>query len=130
MKHIGKELYDIIERKHLIKKDIAEKAGLTPVYLSAIMRKDDISCSLLDRICKVVGVAPAYFFNDSPENFPYEDNAAVDIDTAKLQMKVAAMEEKINLLESLLKTKDELLAEKDRYISAVTARSNFNNSVK
>lgn len=64
MKHIGKELNQIIGEKRLIKKDIAEKIGITPEYFSQIMRKSSIDCELLERICKVVNISPAYFFDD------------------------------------------------------------------
>lgn len=48
----------------MIKKDIAEKIGITPEYFSQIMRKSSIDCELLERICKVVNISPAYFFDD------------------------------------------------------------------
>ena len=48
----------------MIKKDIAEKIGITPEYFSQIMRKNSIDCELLERICKVVKISPAYFFDD------------------------------------------------------------------
>ena len=79
MKNIGTELYAIIEQKKLVKKEIADKLGITPVYLSAIMKKESIDCKLLERICKVIGVSPAYFFDDYAGGDatipPYTDNS-------------------------------------------------------
>lgn len=79
MKNIGTELYSIIEQKKLVKKEIADKLGITPVYLSAIMKKESIDCKLLERICKVIGVSPAYFFDDYAGGDatipPYTDNS-------------------------------------------------------
>lgn len=64
MKHIGKELNQIIDEKRLVKKEIAEQIGMTAVNFSQVLRKDSIDCELLERICKVVKVSPAYFFDD------------------------------------------------------------------
>lgn len=64
MKHIGHELFNIIEQKKLVKKQVAEQTGITPVYFSAIMRKDSIDAELLERICKAICISPAYFFDD------------------------------------------------------------------
>lgn len=68
MKHIGHELLNVIEQNKLVKKEVAEQVGITPVYLSAILRKKSIHAELLERICNVIGVSPAYFFDDYTEN--------------------------------------------------------------
>lgn len=114
MKHIGKELYSLIERKGLVKRALANQIDITPVYLSAIMRKDDISCSMLEKICKAIGVPPSYFFDDTTVVVD-----STDVESGKMEsaIQLARLREKVANLETILALKDGLLAEKERLIS-------------
>ncbi len=64
MKHLGNEIKRLINEKHLVKKDIADALGYTPTGLSVILRKETFDCALLVRICEIIGVSPAIFFED------------------------------------------------------------------
>ena len=110
MKHIGHELFSIIEQKKLVKKEIAEQVGITPVYLSAIMRKDSIDAELLEKICKAVGVTPAYFFYD------YKEDTASSPTTAAPSAGITQGE--VDLLKSML-------AEKERTIKILMQAKGF-----
>ena len=104
MKHIGHELFNIIEQKKLVKKEIAEQVGITPVYFSAIMRKDSIDAELLERICKVIGVSPAYFFDDYTEN----RNIIGDVNNTAIMgvASVSISQGEVVLLKSMLEEKE------------------------
>lgn len=104
MKHIGHELYNIIEQKRLIKKEVAEQVGITPVYFSAIMRKDSIDAELLERICKVIGVSPAYFFDDYAE----DKNIISDVNNPTIMGggAVSISQGEVDLLKSMLEEKE------------------------
>ena len=49
MKNIGPELNRIMTERRIVRKDIAKEVGITPTYLSAIVRKNSIDCELLDK---------------------------------------------------------------------------------
>lgn len=99
MKHLGNEIKRLIDEKHLVKKDIADALGYTPTGLSAILRKQSIDCALLVRICEIIGVSPAIFFQDG-------DSPSVTQPTAK---------EYATLLQ--------LLSEKERTIQILLAQN-------
>lgn len=63
MKNIGPELNRIMTERRIVRKDIAKEVGITPTYLSAIVRKNSIDCELLDKICKAIGISASYFFD-------------------------------------------------------------------
>ncbi|MBQ7941118.1 MAG: helix-turn-helix transcriptional regulator [Muribaculaceae bacterium] len=103
MKHIGQELFNIIEQKKLIKKEIAKQIGITPVYFSAIMRKDSIDAELLERICKAISVSPAYFFDDYTENKNVIGD--VSISQGEVDLLKSMLEEKERTIKILMQAK-------------------------
>ena len=114
MKHIGHELFSIIEQKKLIKKEIADKVGITPVYFSAIMRKDSIDAELLERICKAIGITPAYFFDDFNDsknitgdvsNTAIGGIASVNISQGEVDLLKSMLEEKERTIKILMQAK-------------------------
>lgn len=104
MKHIGQELFNIIEQRRLVKKEIAERVGITPVYFSAIMRKGSIDAELLEKICNAIGVSPAYFFDDYVENesIVCDGNNAVGMRAVS----AAISQREIELLKLMLEEKE------------------------
>lgn len=114
MKHIGHELFHIIEQKKLVKKEIAEQVGITPVYFSAIMRKESIDAELLERICRAIGVSPAYFFDDYKENNNHigdvnatavMGSASVNISQGEIDLLKSMLEEKERTIKILMQAK-------------------------
>ena len=116
MKHIGHELFNIIEQKKLVKKEVAEQIGITPVYLSAIMRKDSIDAELLERICKAIGVSPAYFFDD----YKGDSNQISDVNATAV-MGVAS----VNISQGEVDLLKSMLAEKERTIKILMQSKGF-----
>lgn len=104
MKNIGAELKKLIEEKHLVKKELAAELGITPTYLSAIMRKESIDCMLLDRICHIIGVSPSYFFYDAASVSVSNVKAATVIGNANAAVTITAGE--VSALKELLKEKE------------------------
>ena len=66
MKSIGKTLKAILRMKNMPQVEFAKLLKLTPSYISAICNNDDMTCSRLDEICKLLDVNPAIFFDDTP----------------------------------------------------------------
>ena len=63
MKQIGKELEIIIRQRGILKNSLAKELGITPTWLSKLFQKNSIDCALLDKICGIIGISPAYFFD-------------------------------------------------------------------
>ncbi|MDE6717867.1 MAG: helix-turn-helix domain-containing protein [Muribaculaceae bacterium] len=123
MKHAGRELYRIIEEKRLIKKDLADKIGITPTYFSHLMNKASFDSELLEKVSKAVGVSPGYFFDD----WPCDDYRVRDIHNGTVigdaTVNVGSTQEfRIRELESVLK-------EKERLIQVLLKQSGMDNVV-
>ncbi len=114
MKNIGTELKKLIEEKHLVKKDLAAELGITPTYLSAIMRKESIDCLLLDRICNVIGVSPSYFF---------DDDASVSVSNVKATSVIGNANAAVTITANEVSALKELLKEKERTIQILLAQT-------
>lgn len=118
MKHIGNELYRICEKKRLVKKDIADTIGISAVYFSGILRKASIDAGLLEKICKAIGITPAYFFDD----YTRED-ADVQRNTAAQVQERQSDKKEIEMLR-------EMLAEKERTIKILMKAKGFSEEQK
>lgn len=114
MKNIGAELKKLIEEKHLVKKDLATELGITPTYLSAIMRKESIDCMLLDRICQIIGVSPAYFF---------DDEASVNVSNVRASTFIGNANAAVTITANEVAALKELLKEKERTIQILLAQT-------
>lgn len=114
MKNIGTELKRLIEEKHLVKKDLAAELGITPTYLSAIMRKESIDCLLLDRICSIIGVSPSYFF---------DDDASVSVSNVKATTVIGNANAAVTITANEVSALKELLKEKERTIQILLAQT-------
>ncbi|MBQ7689842.1 MAG: helix-turn-helix transcriptional regulator [Muribaculaceae bacterium] len=114
MKNIGNELKRLIEEKRLVKKDLAAELGITPTYLSAIMRKESIDCSLLNRICTLIGVSPSHFF---------DDDASVSVSNVKATTVIGNANAAVTITANEVSALRELLKEKERTIQILLAQT-------
>lgn len=114
MKNIGNELKRLIEEKRLVKKDLAAELGITPTYLSAIMRKESIDCSLLDRICGLIGVSPSYFF---------DDEAGINVSSVHASTVIGNANAAVTITANEVAALKELLKEKERTIQILLAQT-------
>lgn len=113
MRHVGEEIYRIIEEKHLVKKDVANKIGMSYANLATIKNKSTIDCQLLENICKVIGVSPSYFFDDYQGNNKIGDvntnvgvgSATVNISQGEAEMLRQMIAEKERTIQILLRSK-------------------------
>ena len=110
MKNIGAELKKLIEEKRLVKKEL----GITPTYLSAIMRKESIDCSLLDRICNIIGVSPSYFF---------DEDASVSVSNVRATTVIGNANAAVTITAGEVSALKELLKEKERTIQILLAQT-------
>lgn len=114
MKHIGQELFKIIERKGLVKRQIALAVGIDPSRFSSLKHSNDLRCEELENICKQVGISPGYFFDDWPgDGLTIRDitNSSVNGD-ATVNISKNDMEN----FKHIIETQRELIAEKERFI--------------
>lgn len=67
---LGDKIKSLREAKKLDQKDIAEKAGITPAYLSQIEKniRKNPSTRVLNKIADALGVSVDEFFKDEPIN--------------------------------------------------------------
>lgn len=64
MKHLGNLIKNHIETNRLVKKTVAEAAGVSPTYLSTLFNQDSMDCKLYEKICHAIGLSPAAGFDD------------------------------------------------------------------
>ena len=116
MKHVGHELYQIIDKKKLVKKQLAEKIGMEPSQFNQLMHRESMDARLLERICKVLNISPGYFFDDWPsEKYTIgEIHNQTVIGDANVNIG-----QNVKHLESMLAEKDRLIAEKERLIKVL-----------
>lgn len=133
MKHNGQLLHALIKRKRLVKKEVAEKMGISPVYLSKMFKMDTLNTGQLEKICSVIEEDPAQFFDYRGSQ---EAGLIKIVDDIQPQSVIETHEHKspfisgqsgsneaLYLIERLLqekeriiKIKDQLLEEKDKMI--------------
>ena len=120
MKHIGQELYYIIEKKQLVKRRLAKKLGIDPSRFSALMHNESMDAALLEKICKELEISPGYFFDDWPsDKYTIGDitNQTV-IGDANINIG-----DNIKHLEIALEAKDRLIEEKERTIKLLCEKA-------
>ena len=93
------------------------RVGITPTYLSAIVRKNSIDCELLDKICKAIGISASYFFDDTHCNHVSDISATTLFGNAN-----------VNITQGEVKMLKELLAEKERTIKILMAERNIDRA--
>lgn len=109
MKHVGNEADMIIRRKRLKKKDIAEKMGITDVYLSQIFKKESIDASLLEKLSQAIRVPITYWFeiNDfANQSIANGDGSAASVYGNATAGELADKDKEIEHLKQLLEEKE------------------------
>lgn len=107
MLHIGSEIKKVIEENHLVKQDVAQKLGVTPTYLTRMFKLEDMRCSSLDKVCKVIGLSAAHIF---------EQNEQVQVQNVSANSLIGDAKAELNITPGEVATLRELLAEKERTI--------------
>ncbi|MBR5030877.1 MAG: hypothetical protein IKT03_05550 [Muribaculaceae bacterium] len=118
MKKIGPELDRIITEKGVIKKNVAEKLGITPTYFSRLLKSDTMDCLMLDNICRIIGVSPAVFFDNN--------EPTVNIGGANATSVIGNASAIVNITQGEISALRELLAEKERTIQILLQKSGQN----
>lgn len=120
MKHIGRELYQIIEKKRLVKRHIAQAIDMDPSRFNQLMHRESLDAKLLEKICIAIGISPGYFFDDWPSD-KYtigEINNQTVIGDANVNIG-----QSLKHLEIALEAKDKLIEEKERLIKILSEKS-------
>lgn len=112
MKHIGQTLKKHIEDNNLVKKDVAEKAGISRSHLSTLFTQDTCDALLLEKVCLAAGLHPGSMFDvpDSVQRQFCDIQAQAFLGTAMVNINQAES------LKEILAAKDRLIEEKERTI--------------
>jgi transcriptional regulator with XRE-family HTH domain len=107
MKHVGKEIYNIIKNKNIKQKDVAKMLNMSTVNLSKIFKKESIDASLLEKITKTLHISIEDFFNEEKSLILEEPQATYKAENkcancARLEKIVAVQERLIDRLEGEL----------------------------
>lgn len=113
MLHIGNEIKKVIEQNHLVKQEVAEKLGVTPTYLTRMFHLEDMKCSSLDRVCKVIGLSAAHIF---------EQESQVNVQNVSANTVIGPATAELNVTPGEVATLRELLAEKERTIQILLGK--------
>ena len=113
MLHIGTEIKKVIEQNHLVKQDVAQQLGITPTYLTRMFKLEDMRCSSLDRVCKVIGLSAAHIF---------EQESAVNVQNVSANSLIGNARAELNVTPGEVATLRELLEEKERTIQILLAQ--------
>ncbi len=113
MLHIGNEIKKAIEENHLVKQDVAEKLGISPTYLTRMFKLEDMRCSSLDKVCKVIGLSAAHIF---------EQNEQVQVQNVSANSFIGDARAELNVTPGEVATLRKLLEEKERTIQILLAQ--------
>lgn len=113
MLHIGNEIKKVIEENHLVKQEVAEKLGVSPTYLARMFNMEDMKCSSLDRVCKVIGLSAAHIF---------EQEGSVSVQNVSANTIIGDARTEVNVTPGEMATLRELLSEKERTIQILMAQ--------
>lgn len=119
MKNIGNEADKIIRERRLKKKDIAEKMGISDVYLSQLFKKDSIDAKLLEKLSHAIRVPITFWFEEKDiKNLSIAAGAgsAASIYGDAITGELASKDKEIEHLKMLLMDKDIIIEEKERTI--------------
>ena len=113
MKHIGNTVKSLIEAKGIKKAQFALDIGLAHAEsLSRIFRSKSVQCDMLEKICRVLDVHPAYFFDDAESS-----SASAQASTFFGNANASAVSQSGDIA-----TLRELLAEKERTIQILLGK--------
>ena len=113
MKHIGNTVKSLIEAKGIKKAQFALDIGLAHAEsLSRIFRSKSVQCDMLEKICRVLDVHPAYFFDDAESS-----SATAQASTFFGNANASAVSQSGDIA-----TLRELLAEKERTIQILLGK--------
>ena len=113
MLHIGNEIKKAIESNHLVKQDVAEQLGVSPTYLARMFNQNDMKCSMLDRVSKVIGLSVSHIF---------EQDGQVSVQNVSANSVIGNAKAEVNVTPGEVATLRELLAEKERTIQILMAQ--------
>ena len=114
MKHIGKTVKALVEQKGLKKAQFSREIGLAHAEsLSRLFKSETVQCDVLEKICQVLDVHPAYFFDDSGDGSVAIAEASTFIGNASANAGTQSAE---------VATLRELLNEKERTIQILLGK--------
>ena len=113
MLHIGNEIKKSIESNHLVKQDVAERLGVSPTYLARMFNQNDMKCSMLDRVSKVIGLSVSHIF---------EQEGQVSVQNVSANSVIGNAKAELNVTPGEVATLRELLDEKERTIRILLAQ--------
>ncbi len=121
MKHAGRLLKEHIEKNHLVKKQVANAAGITYNYLSTIFKQETMDAALLEKLYVAVGLHPGIVFDVPQEvNKSFSDISA-QTEHGNASVKITNGEN----FREIIEAQKNLIAEKERTIQILMSASNI-----
>ena len=108
----GKELKDRVDLLGLAQRKLAEKMGVTPQTVNAILTAKDIRTSTIERIASVTGMPISFFFNEESDKQSaiVSGNGSVAVagnnNVTSNAGDNAVLQERVKMLEKLLEDKE------------------------
>lgn len=108
---IGAYLRNYIEKNKLVADDIGERCGYSHSHFWQILQKEDMKCSMLEKICEALNISPMVFFDDEIVSNLVEGENTQNTNKdlcyykkicAEKDERINALNKNIELLESLL----------------------------
>jgi len=126
MKNIGNEIDKILSTRRIKKKDFAiNKIGITPTYLSQILKKESIDAELLEKFTKALNVPISFWFDekaDIPKITQTGNGNKSQVGNGNVIIESQANE--IEHLRALIEEKDRRLSDKEKLIKILEKQLN------
>ena len=108
----GKDLKELIEELDIPQRKLAEKMGVTPQTISAILTAKDVRTSTIERIASVTDMPISYFFRETHEGQKAvaSGNGSVAVTgNNNVAVNAPVLLERVKMLEKLLEEKERLI---------------------
>lgn len=110
----GKDLKELIEELDIPQRKLAEKMGVTPQTISAILTAKDVRTSTIERIASVTDMPISYFFREIHEGQKAvaSGNGSVAVtgnNNVAVNDSAPVLLERVKMLEKLLEEKERLI---------------------
>lgn len=111
----GKELKERVDALGIAQRKLADKMGVTPQTINAILTAKDVRTSTIERIASVTGMPISFFFKEEADNqsaiVSGNGNVAVagNNNVTSNAGDTAVLQERVKMLEKLLDEKERLI---------------------
>lgn len=111
----GKELKERVDALGIAQRKLADKMGVTPQTINAILTAKDVRTSTIERIASVTGMPISFFFKEEADKQSaiVSGNGSVSVagnnNVTSNAGDTAVLQERVKMLEKLLDEKERLI---------------------